>query len=62
MLTEIYIEALLVNEGLAGQVWELWNAGFITDEAAAQAWFFACGADIRHYVTSRTVARCPGVE
>ena len=25
MLTEIYIEALLVDEDLADQVWELWD-------------------------------------
>jgi len=34
MLAEIYIEALLVDEGLADQVWELWIAGTITDELA----------------------------
>ena len=38
MLTEIYIEALLVDEGLADQVWERWSAGIITDELAAWAW------------------------
>ena len=27
MLTEIYIEALLVNEDLADQVWEAWDKG-----------------------------------
>ena len=39
MLTELYIEALLVDEELADQVWELWNACFITDEIAAWAWW-----------------------
>ncbi len=29
MLTEIYIEALLVDEELADQVWKAWNAGEI---------------------------------
>ncbi len=29
MLTEIYIEALLVDEELADQVWEAWDAGVI---------------------------------
>ena len=29
MLTEIYIEALLVDEELAEQVWEAWDAGEI---------------------------------
>ena len=38
MLTEIYIEALLVDEDLADQVWELWNAGLIPDELAVMAW------------------------
>ena len=38
MLTELYIEALLANEYLADQVWELWHAGIITDEMAAGAW------------------------
>ncbi len=27
MLTEIYIEALLVDEELADQVWQVWDAG-----------------------------------
>ena len=27
MLTELYIEALLVDEELADQVWELWDRG-----------------------------------
>jgi len=38
MLTELYIEALLVDEDLAEQVWELWNVGIIPDELAALAW------------------------
>ncbi len=29
MLTEVYIEALLVDEELADQVWEAWDAGEI---------------------------------
>jgi len=29
MLTEIYIEALLVNEELADQVWKAWDKGEI---------------------------------
>ena len=31
MLTEIYIEALLVDEELAHQVWGAWSAGEISD-------------------------------
>ena len=38
MFTEIYIEALLVDLVLADEVWELWNAGIITDADAAWAW------------------------
>ncbi len=40
MLTEIYIEALLVDEDLADQVWELWHAGLTSDELACIAWWF----------------------
>ena len=38
MLTEIYIQALLVDEELADHVWELWDAGVIDDELVAVAW------------------------
>ncbi len=34
MLAEIYIEALLVDEELADQVWEAWDKGEIDDLAA----------------------------
>ncbi len=40
MLTEIYIEALLVDEELDDQVREAWDAGEIDDLAAVQLWFF----------------------
>ncbi len=46
MLTEIYIEALLVDEGLADQVWELWKAGVITDDLVASAWCILAGTSI----------------
>jgi hypothetical protein len=38
MLIELYIKALLADEDLADQVWELWNAGVITDDMATLAW------------------------
>ncbi len=38
MLGEFYIEALLVDEELADQVWDAWDAGWIPDELAALAW------------------------
>ncbi len=40
MLTEIYIEALLVDEELADQVWEAWDAGEIDDLSAWAAWLW----------------------
>lgn len=39
MLTKLYIEALLVDEELADQEWELWDQGLISDEVAAWAWW-----------------------
>ncbi len=38
MLTELYIEALLVDEELADQVWEAWDAENLDDGAACIAW------------------------
>ncbi len=38
MPTEIYIEALLIDEELADQVWEAWDAGEIDDLTAVLAW------------------------
>ena len=38
MLTELYIEALLVNEELADLVWEAWDADVIDSDLAALVW------------------------
>ena len=38
MLTETYIEALLVDEGLADQVWGAWDKGGIDNQVAWLAW------------------------
>ena len=38
MFTRLYVEALLADEVLADQVWELGNVGLIDDELAAIAW------------------------
>ena len=38
MLTEIYIEALLVDEELADAVWLLWNDHLVDDDRATFAW------------------------
>jgi len=43
MLTEIYIEALLVDEDLADQVWEAWDAGKADDQVAWLAWWLIAG-------------------
>ena len=40
MLTEIYIEALLIDEELADQVWEAWDAREIDDLGAWAAWMW----------------------
>ena len=39
MLIEIYIEALLVDEELADQVWEAWDKGEVDDQTAWLAWW-----------------------
>ncbi len=38
VLTKIYIEALLVDEGLANRVWEAWDADETDDQTACIAW------------------------
>jgi len=38
VLTEIHIEALLVDEELADEVWEAWDTGEIDDEIVWLAW------------------------
>ncbi len=44
MLTEIYIEALLVDDELADQVWKVWDAGEIDDAVAYTAWILIAAA------------------
>ncbi len=44
MLTEIYISALLVDEELADQVWQAWDAGEIDDAVAYTAWILIAAA------------------
>ena len=38
MFACIYVEALLANEELADQVWDLWGAGLIPQDLAATMW------------------------
>ena len=44
MLTEIYVEALLVDEQLADQVWEAWDAAEVDDQTVCIAWMPLAGA------------------
>ncbi len=39
MLTQIYIEALLVDKELADHVWEAWDAEETDDQVAWLAWW-----------------------
>ena len=39
MLTDLYVDALLIDSRLAEQVWSLWDAGLISDDLAAIAWW-----------------------
>ncbi len=43
MLTEIYIEALLVDEELADRVWVAWDKREIDDTIACVAWMMIAG-------------------
>ena len=43
MLTESYIDALLVDEELADLVWAIWDAGLIPGEMACIAWLLLAG-------------------
>ena len=45
MLTEAYIEALLVDEELADWVWEAWDAGEIDEATAFLAWALVAYSD-----------------
>jgi len=39
VLTETYIEALLVDEDLADQIWKAWDKGRIDDQVAWLGWW-----------------------
>jgi len=45
MLTRLYIEALLVNEELADQIWEAWELGEADDETVGIAWMLIAMLD-----------------
>ena len=46
MLTRLYIEALLVDEEQADQVWEAWDKADIDDQVAWLAWTIAASAAV----------------
>ena len=54
MFTELYIEALLVDEELADMVWELWDQGVISEKLAANFW----GAFVSH--SDESLLSCVG--
>ena len=43
MLTEIYMEALLVDDNLVDQVWKAWDVGEADDQTACLAWMLIAG-------------------
>ena len=51
MLTEIYVEALLMDEELADQVWEAWNQGRISDVMAFLAWLLLASGNRGNFGT-----------
>ena len=57
MLTEIYIEALLVDEELADQVWEAWDKREIDDQVAYLAWWLIIG--IKFYFSTKGTREKP---
>lgn len=48
MLTELYIEALLVDEELADFVSAAWDSGKIGDESALSAWTQICQGNTKY--------------
>ena len=47
MLTELYVEALLVDEELADLVWEAWDSGLVSDQIARFDWLFMVSANLQ---------------
>jgi len=50
MLAEIYIEALLIDEERADQVWAAWNKGEIDDSAAYFAWLLVSFSSLGKFI------------
>ena len=58
MLTKIYIEALLVDEELADQVFEAWDKGEIDEASACSASLNFFGCRPMHCICSVRVMSC----
>jgi len=57
MLTEFYIEALLVDEDLADEFWAVWDKGEIDDQVAWLAWCFIASNVRQSDQSSTTLSR-----
>ena len=57
MLTETYIEELLIDNDLANQVWEAWDKGEIDDQVAWLAWWLITLSVRQNSRTSTTLSR-----
>ncbi len=55
MLTENYIEALLGDEELAGQVWKSWDFGEIDDLFTLRAWWWMVVSGAHKFWCCRTI-------
>ena len=55
MLTENYIEALLVDEELAGQVWKVWDFGEMDDLITLRAWWWMVVSSTHKFWWWRTI-------
>ena len=61
MFTGIYIEALLVDEDLADQVWEAWDTGEIDDATAFLMWLIVARSlpDKAHRIAVKPISGPP---
>ncbi len=55
MWCEAYIEALLVYEELADQVWDAWDVGEIDDLIALRAWWWIVVSGTHKFWCWRTI-------
>ena len=62
MLTDIYTEALLVDEELADLVWEAWYAGEIDEQLTGIVWMLiVCSVNDQHLYDQRASRQEPFV-